>query len=186
MFEHYWNGVFLSFCVTSLCYVPMFLVPCSLFRSCVPYGCTLCVGSLFIHWLSLFGCLIWFYFRIPRNISRYSSVSQIPVSYPIPVKYDMIHLDNYDTTSRKLTICTLRHVEPVSVRTSFPPINRLRKWQGNTSQRTMTVGLYHPTHSTNYQVWSECSNHRCFTGNGGNSWKKNHFLNKITFHEQCG
>ena len=65
----------------------------SLFRS-VPFLCyTLCIGSLFIHWFIVFSCLVYLYFGFPRNISRYSSVFQIPVSYPILVQYNMIHHD---------------------------------------------------------------------------------------------
>ena len=78
-----WNGVFLSFCV-----------PFLVFRSYVPFSLFLVpFRSLFIDWLSLFSVSGLLYFWSPRNISRYSSVSQIPVSYSIPVQCVMIHHD---------------------------------------------------------------------------------------------
>ena len=75
----------------------------------------------------------------------------------------------------------LHRLEPAPVRGSF---QRLRKWQSNRSDRTMTVGLYHPTQRTHIQliISSEVSVVDInFTGNGGNSWEK-----KMTFHDQYG
>jgi hypothetical protein len=37
-------------------------------------------------------------------------------------------------------------------RKDLPPDNRFRRWQGNISQRTNSVGLYHPTQWTHIQI----------------------------------
>ena len=74
---------------------------CSLFRDLfldvdpfrsvpgVSHVCRMCVGSLFIHCIIVFGFWSLFYFRFHWNISRYSSVSQTPVSYPI-ILFDLM------------------------------------------------------------------------------------------------
>ena len=46
----------------------------------------------------------------------------------------------------------LHWLEPVPVRGSFLPVSRFRKWQGCRSNRTKSVGLYHPTQRTHIQI----------------------------------
>ncbi len=89
-----WNCVFLSFRVPFLVfhsYIPSFHVPssCSFLYSCVSmYLCSVWSSYFFLVPLFVyinvfvFG-LVCLFLTISRNISRYSSVSQIPVSYPI-------------------------------------------------------------------------------------------------------
>ena len=85
-----WNGDFLSFCDPFLVF--LFLVP------------FLWLYVVFVFFIYSYRFLVCLYFRFPRNIFRYSSVSQIPVSYPIPEQYVMIHhhmspsLDTYVLT----------------------------------------------------------------------------------------
>ena len=70
----------------------------SMFRSCscsVPCG-RHCVGYLFIHWLSLCSVSGLSLFQVSSEYLQMFlgiSVSQIPVSYPKPDQYVMIHHD---------------------------------------------------------------------------------------------
>jgi hypothetical protein len=64
-----YHSVFLVPCVPFLCSVPF--VPCGMFH-------------LFVSIVHCVWCLVYLYFRSPRNISGYSSVPHIPVSYTIP------------------------------------------------------------------------------------------------------
>ena len=75
------------------------LCSCSLFRSVLFRS--LWLYTVFVFFIHSYRFLVWFYFYLPRNISRYSSVSQIPVSYPIPVEYAMIHHVTFPPKTQK-------------------------------------------------------------------------------------